>query len=155
MRMHGFRPIYWIFALLICLLFPVLGNCQEYQVKLNDGRILKVKHYYEKDGTIFLFRYGNYIGIDKSEVVEIIKTQDAESPSNSPKTAGSGESKEAQQIVNEKDASADTEAARFQQNDELEKTPQAPKDSGASSGAESGSAPPEKHVPGRRRYGSQ
>ena len=92
MNIKKLRPISWIFALLICLLFPAMGNCQEYEVKLNNGRVIRTKQYYEKDGTIYLLRYGNYVGYEKSEVVEIVKKQDAPSSSaaNSPKRAGSG-----------------------------------------------------------------
>jgi hypothetical protein len=79
-----------ISALLFCLFFAAAGNCQDlYQVKLQDGRILRVRNYYEKDGTIFLLRYGNYVGIEKSQVVEIVKVDEktTSDASNPPKPA--------------------------------------------------------------------
>jgi hypothetical protein len=83
-----FKKISWLVALLICLLFPVAGNCEEYQVMMRDGRIIKTRQYYEKNGTIFLLRYGNYIGFDKNEVTEIVKIPD------SSETVGSNPSKQ-------------------------------------------------------------
>jgi hypothetical protein len=83
--MKSIRRISWIGALLIGMLFPAIGNCYIYQVKLSDGRVLKVKQYYEKGDTIFLLRYGNYIGMDKNTVIEITKIKDpAEVPNSIP-----------------------------------------------------------------------
>jgi hypothetical protein len=92
MRKKSSGLISWIVALLICLLLPATGICEEYQVKLKSGRIIKTKGCYEKDGTVFVYRYRNYIGIDKSEIEEIIQTQDsaATEDSYSPKQASSG-----------------------------------------------------------------
>ena len=53
---------------------------------------MKTRMCYEKDGTVFLYKYGNYIGIDKSEVEEIIQTKDstASVDSESSKKSGAG-----------------------------------------------------------------
>jgi hypothetical protein len=94
MRMKRYKLITWIVALLVCLLFPAIGNCQSYQVKLHNGRTMIVRQYYEKDGTIFLLRYGNYIGVDKSEVAEISKIEDPSGSANSnPSTQSSSGAK--------------------------------------------------------------
>ena len=77
--MKRFKQISRSGALLVAMLFPTIGNCEIYQVKMRDGRILKVKQYYEKGDTIFLLRYNNYIGMDRNEVVEITKI---ENPAN-------------------------------------------------------------------------
>jgi hypothetical protein len=76
MKIMGFRPISRMFALLFCMLFAAAGYCEEYQVKMQDGRVLRVKSYYEKEGTVFLLRYGNYIGVEKSTIAEIVKVHD-------------------------------------------------------------------------------
>jgi hypothetical protein len=81
--MKSIKHISWIVTLLVGMLFPAIGNCYIYQVKLSDGRILKVKQYYEKGDTIFLLRYGNYIGMDKNTVVEITKIKDPTETANS------------------------------------------------------------------------
>jgi|WetSurMetagenome_2_1015567.scaffolds.fasta_scaffold180882_2 hypothetical protein len=80
--MKRFKQIYWIGVLLAGMLFPAIGNCEVFQVKLRDGRVLRVRQYYEKGDTIFLLRYNNYIGMDKSEVVEITKAQDSSEEAN-------------------------------------------------------------------------
>jgi hypothetical protein len=84
--MKRFKQIYWIGALLAGMLFPAIGNCEVYQVKMRDGRTMRVKQYYEKGDMIFLLRYNNYIGLDRNEVVEITKADDStDAPDVMPK----------------------------------------------------------------------
>jgi hypothetical protein len=92
MKTMELRTVFRISAFLICMLFAAVANCQDYyQVKLQNGRIIRVNNYYEKNGTIFLLRYGNYIGIEKSEVTGIVKMRDSADSSkpNQSKQTGS------------------------------------------------------------------
>lgn len=90
--MNNFKHIAWMVAVLVCLVFPTIGNCEYYEVKLRNSRIIKVKQYYEKDDTIFLLRYGNYVGIDKNEVLEIVRIQDPSGPAEAapPRRSSAG-----------------------------------------------------------------
>ena len=115
MKIKDFKPIPWILALLICLLFPATGKGDEYQVKLKNGKIMKTRMCYEKDGTVFLYKYGNYIGIDKSEVEEITQTKDptvSADPGSSKKAGSSKGTTSSQKSKSAKTKNSGTSSSR-------------------------------------------
>jgi hypothetical protein len=84
MRTNRHWRLGWVMAILgACILLPIEGRCQLFHVKLKNGTVLTLRHYYEKNGTLFFYRSGNYIGIERSDVLEIIEIEDKESLADS------------------------------------------------------------------------
>jgi hypothetical protein len=60
-----------IVASTMFLLTVELLAATTYRIKLKNGKVITTSNYYEKNGCIYIQKYGGYMGIDRSEVEEV------------------------------------------------------------------------------------
>jgi hypothetical protein len=78
MKTGRLKCAFRIIVVLACLLAPIQGFSQLFKVTFKDGTTVTVRHLFEKDGTVYIYRFGSYIGVEKSNIEEIKEIEDKE-----------------------------------------------------------------------------